>query len=115
MGITEALRAAARSVKEHGAASALGGPGPSSDVEGARVADEVSALGYEFDSLAAASETAPVYAREYETIRDELSRRGLTLPPEVDQAVTSAFLDEAAKHAAPRRRPASDSKGGSRS
>ena len=58
MTIAEALRAAARYVEEHKATLAWNGPEMPSDEEKARVVAEVSVLGYELDSLAAARAVA---------------------------------------------------------
>ena len=102
MTIAEALRAVAHHVEQHAAALLPDG----SEDDRARLA-EVSSLGHELDSLAAASETARVYWREYETFRDELQQRGFTLAPEVDQAVADAFeAERLAHHVPPPRRSA---------
>lgn len=103
MTLTDALRAAARHVEEHKATLARGGLEVPSDEERARAA-AVSAFGHELDSLAAASETAQVYPREFEAIRDELQARGFTLAPEVAQAVADAFQAERLANAPPPRR-----------
>lgn len=106
MTVAEALRAAALYVEEHGSASARNGPEVASDDERASLVAEVSALGRELDSLSAASETARVYRREVEAVVCELRRRGVTLPPEVAQAVADAFQEaDPAPKAAPARRP----------
>ncbi len=102
MTVAEALRAAAHHVEGHRSASACDGPEMPSDEERVRLAAEISALGHELDSLAAASETARVYRREVEAVVCELRRRGFTLPPGVAQAVADAF-----EEVAPTPKPAS--------
>lgn len=104
MTVTEVLRAAAHHVEEHKAALVWNGPEMPSDEEKARLIAEVSKLGHEIDSLAAASETARIYPREYEAIRDELHRRGFTLSPEIAQAVADVFQAERLANAPPSRR-----------
>ena len=103
MTIAEALRAAARYVEEHKATSAWDGPEMPLDEEKARIVAEVSALGHDLDGLAAASETAPVYHREYEAIKGELQRRGFFQTPEIVQAVADAFHTEAVAQIGPKK------------
>ena len=104
MTITDALRAAARHVEERKATVAWEVSEARSDEERDRIIAEVSALGHELDSLAAASETSRVYPREFEAIRDELQARGFILAPEVAQAIADAFHTEKLANAPPPRR-----------
>ncbi len=102
MTIAEALRTAARYIEQQKATLAWDGPDMPTSAEKARIAVKVSALGHDFDGLAAASETAPVYYREYEVLKDDLQRRGFFLTPEIAQAIADAFEAERVAKASPR-------------
>lgn len=104
MTIAEALRAAARYVEMNLPSIAWDRETVQSDEDKARITAEVSALGHDLDGLAAASETAPVYPREYEAIKGELQRRGFFLTPEIAQAVADAFQAERLTNVPPPRR-----------
>ncbi len=101
MTIAEALRAAAHHVEEHKALLAWDGPEMPTPAEKAQIAVEVAVLGHDLDGLASASETAPVYYREYEVLKDALQRRGFFLNPEIAQAIADAFEAERVAKANP--------------
>ena len=104
MTIVAALRVAVRYVEEKKCTRVLSVPEMPSDDDRARIIAEVSALGHDLDGLAAASETARVYQREYEALKGDLQRRGFFLMPEIAQAVADAFQAESMANAPPPRR-----------